>query len=127
MLRRSIERHHGVVVKHTGDGALATFPSGSQALAAAVERRGATRDLDLEGRTGIPVGEVEQRGDDIGGIAVHLAARVMAEAGPGEIVVTLTTSLSSLGGDHRFSPRGSRALKGFEQPWELCAVELNDC
>jgi class 3 adenylate cyclase len=125
-LHRSIERHHGVVVKHTGDGALATFPSGSEALAAAVELRGATRDVDLEGRTGIHVGEVEQRGDDIGGIAVHVAARVMAEAGPGEIVVTPTVSLSSLGGGHRFSRRGARTLKGFEQPWELFAVELND-
>ena len=125
-LHRSIERHHGIVVKHTGDGALATFPSGSEALAAAVELRGATRDLDLEGRTGIHVGEVEQRGEDIGGIAVHLTARVAAEAEPGEIIATLTVSLSSLGGGHKFRPRGSRTLKGFEQPWELFAVELNE-
>ncbi len=125
-LHRSIERHHGVVVKHTGDGALATFRSGSEALAAALELRGATRDLDLEGRAGIHVGEVEQRGDDIGGIAVHLAARVMAEAAPGEIIVTSTVSLSSLGGGHRFAPRGWRDLKGFDQPWELFAAEPND-
>ncbi len=125
-LHRSIERHHGVVVKHTGDGALATFPSASEALAAAVELRGATRDLDLEVRTGIHVGEVEQRGNDIGGIAVHLTARVAAEAEPGEIIVTLTVSLSSLGGGNRFSPRGSRTLKGFEQPWELYAAALNE-
>ena len=61
--------------KHTGDGALATFPSGSEAIAAAVELRNVTKDLGLEGRTGLHVGEVEQRGEDIGGIAVHLAAR----------------------------------------------------
>ena len=78
----TVQRHHGTVVKRTGDGALATFPSGSEAIAAAVELRSTTRDLGLEDRTGIHVGEIEQRDDDIGGIAVHLAARVMARRVP---------------------------------------------
>ncbi len=66
--RSEVQRHHGTVVKHTGDGALATFASGSEAIAAAIDLRSTTRDLGLAGRTGIHVGEVERRGDDIGGI-----------------------------------------------------------
>lgn len=115
---------HGTVVKRTGDGALATFPSGSEAIAAAVELRSMTRDLGLEGRTGVHVGEVEAR-DDIGGIAVHLAARVMGEAGPGEIVVTSTVADSSTGGAFSFTDRGVRSLKGFAQPRHLLAVDLD--
>lgn len=122
-LHRTIQRHHGVVVKHTGDGALATFPSGSEAIAAAVELRSATRDHGMEGRAGIHVGEVEQRGDDIGGIAVNLAARVMGEAGPGEIVVTSTVEQASLGGRFEFDDLGTRPLKGIDRPWHLYTVE----
>ena len=123
---RTVERHHGTVVKHTGDGALATFPSGSEAIAAAVELRNVTKDLGLEGRTGLHVGEVEQRGEDIGGIAVHLAARVMGRATPGEILATLTVAHTSLGGRHRFVERGEHELKGIDQPWELLAVEPHE-
>lgn len=124
-LRRTIERHHGTVVKHTGDGALATFPSGSDAVAAAVELRNATGDLGLEGRTGIHIGEVERRGDDIGGIAVNLAARVMGEANPGDVVVTSTVEQSTIGARFRFDDLGPRALKGIDRPWNLYAVDLS--
>ena len=124
-LQRTIQRHHGTVVKHTGDGALATFPSGSEAITAAIELRNTTRDLGLEGRTGIHVGEVEQRGDDIGGIAVHLAARIMAEADPGEILVSWSVDASTLGGRYRYRDLGSHGLKGLEQPIHLFAVELD--
>jgi class 3 adenylate cyclase len=124
-LQRTIQRHHGTVIKHTGDGALATFPSGSEAIGAAVELRNTTRDLGLEGRTGIHVGEVEQRGGDIGGIAVHLAARVMGQAEPGSILVTPTVVQSSLGSRHDFTTRGRHELKGIDLPWELFAVELH--
>lgn len=123
---RTVERHHGTMVKHTGDGALATFPSGSEAVAAAVELRNVTKDLGLEGRTGLHVGEVEQRDDDIGGIAVHLAARVMGQARPGEILTTLAVAHTSLGGRHGFVERGEHELKGIDQPWELLAVEPRD-
>ncbi len=121
----TVQRHHGSVVKRTGDGALATFPSGSEAIAAAVELRNTTRDLGLEGRTGVHVGEVEVRGDDIGGIAVHLAARVMGEAGPGEIILTSTVADSSTGGAFSFTDRGVHTLKGLEQPRHLFAVDLD--
>jgi class 3 adenylate cyclase len=122
-LQRTIQRHHGTVIKHTGDGALATFPSGSEALAAAVELRNTTRDLGLEGRTGIHVGEVEQRGDDIGGVAVNLAARVMGEAGPGEVIVSAAVAYTTTGGRFRFEDLGLRTLKGIEEPWQLFIID----
>lgn len=124
-LQRTVQRHHGRVVKHTGDGALATFPSGTEAVAAAIDLRTSTLDIGLEGRTGIHVGEIEHRDDDIGGIAVHLAARVMGEAAPGDIVVTSTVVESSTGGSHRFSERGSPTLKGIDRPWQVFAVDLD--
>jgi len=122
-LHRTIQRHHGLVIKHTGDGALATFPSGSEAIAAAVELRSTTRDLGMEARTGIHVGEVEQRGADIGGIAVNLAARVMGEAGPGDIVVTSTVEQAGFGGRFEFVDLGTRSLKGIDRPWRLYTID----
>ena len=121
-LRRTIERHHGTVIKTTGDGALATFPSGSEAVAAAAALRNAANDLGLEGRTGIHVGEVEQRGDDIGGIAVNLTARVMGQAQPGEIVVTSSLEQATVGTRFQFDDLGIRPLKGIDRPWQLFAV-----
>jgi class 3 adenylate cyclase len=123
LVARTIERHHGTLVKPTGDGVLATFPSGSQALRAATELRSTTDELGLNGRTGIHVGEVERRGDDIGGIAVHLTARVMGEASPGEIVVSSALAQTTVGGAFRFRNLGARPLKGIDQTWQLFAVE----
>ena len=124
-LQRVVQRHHGTVVKHTGDGALAILASGTEAVAAAIDLHGGTRDLGLEARTGIHVGEVEHRDDDIGGIAVHLAARTMGQAQPGEIMVTSSVVDTSIGGVHRFTERGPRDLKGVEQQWRLFAVDPN--
>jgi class 3 adenylate cyclase len=122
-LQRTIQRHHGTVVKHTGDGALATFPSGTEAGAAGVEVRNTTRDLGLEGRTGIHLGEVERRHDDISGIAVNLAARIMGEAGPGEIVVSSSVEQTTVGGQFHFDDQGIRTLRGIDRPWQLVTVE----
>ena len=122
MVARTVDRHHGTLVKRTGDGALATFPSGSQAIDAAIELGRATQDLGLDGRTGIHVGEVEQRNGDIGGIAVHLASRVMGEADPGQIVVTSAVEQVTIGTRFRFDDLGPRRLKGIERPWNLFSV-----
>ena len=125
-LQRVVQRHHGTVVKHTGDGALAILASGTEAVAAAIDLHSCTRDLGLaRARSGIHVGEVEHRNDDIGGIAVHLAARAMGQAQPGEIMVTSSVVDTSIGGVHRFTNRGPRDLKGVEQQWQLFAVDPN--
>lgn len=122
LLRRSVERHRGTVVKHTGDGGLATFNSTTTALQAANDLQNIARELGLQARTGLHAGEVEVRGTDIGGIAVHLAARVMDHAGPDEIVVSSTVVDSSLGSAFSFVPLGSKALKGLDGEWELFAI-----
>jgi len=125
-LQRTIQRHHGTVVKQTGDGALATFRSGSEAVAAALDLRHTTRELGLDGRTGVHLGEIERRDDDISGIAVNLAARIMGEAAPGEIIVSSSVEQTTVGGRFHFHECGSRTLKGIERPWTLFAVDLRD-
>lgn len=124
LLRRSVDRHRGSVVKTTGDGALATFTSTTMALQAASDLHDIARELGLQARTGVHVGEVEVRGSDIGGIAVHLAARVMDQAGPDEIVVSSTAVDSSLGSGFGFDPRGPHPLKGIDGEWDLYALAL---
>lgn len=98
LLSRSVERHRGTVVKHSGNGALATFTSTTMALQAASDLLNIARELGLQARTGLHVGEVEIRGKDIGGIAVHLAARVMSQAGPDEVVASSAAVDSSSAG-----------------------------
>ncbi len=106
-------------MKHTGDGALATFSTASRALSAAVALRSGTQALDLEGRIGIHVGEIEMRGDDVGGIAVHLAARVMSQARPGQILASSAVAQTTIGGAHPLESVGKFELKGIDRPWEL--------
>src|SRR4030095_15522121 len=84
-VRRQLTRFRGREVKTTGDGFLATFDGPAKAIRAADAIRGSLAELGLEVRVGRHTGEVELLGDDIGGIAVHIAARVMAAAGAGEI------------------------------------------
>jgi class 3 adenylate cyclase len=85
-----VERHRGRVVKSTGDGCLAVFDGPQAAVAAALAVRETCAELGLRLRLGIHAGEAEHRGDDLAGISVHIAARVMAEAEPGQILVTRT-------------------------------------
>ncbi|MEM7285780.1 MAG: adenylate/guanylate cyclase domain-containing protein [Actinomycetota bacterium] len=119
LVRRSVERHAGSVIKHTGDGALATFDSATAGLRCASDLRGITRELGLLGRTGLHVGEVELRGTDIGGIAVHLASRVMDQAADDSIAVSSTVVAASMGNGFGFDPLGSRTLKGIDGEWDL--------
>jgi class 3 adenylate cyclase len=121
--RQTVGRHGGTVVKTTGDGVLATFDNASRALECASALRAALQDLGLAVRMGIHAGEVEGRGDDVAGIAVHLAARVMAEAGPDEILVSASVPIVSAGGAFRFEPVGARALKGLPGEWELFRLQ----
>ena len=117
-----VGRHGGSVVKHLGDGTLATFRTGMHAVGAAASIRRELVDLQLDAYFGVHVGEVEVRGDDIGGIAVHLAARAMSAAEPGQILLTSTALQSIEGGRRRFVTVGVRELKGLDQPRELFAL-----
>jgi class 3 adenylate cyclase len=120
--RRLVEQWGGRVVKTTGDGLLATFEGPGRAIGCAAALREQLGDVDLRIRAGLHAGEVEVRGDDIGGIAVHIAARILAEAGPGEILVSRTVRDLVAGSDRGLADRGTRRLKGVDGDWQLFAV-----
>ena len=120
--RRLVEQWGGRVVKTTGDGLLATFDGPGRAIGCAAALRDQLDDIDLQIRAGLHAGEVELRGDDVGGIAVHLAARIMAEADPGEVLVSRTVRDLVAGSDRALADRGTRQLKGVEGAWQLFAV-----
>ena len=119
---RLVEQWGGRVVKSTGDGLLATFDGPGRAIAGAVALRDQLADIDVQIRAGLHAGEVELRGDDVGGIAVHIAARIMAEAGPGEVVVSRTVRDLVAGSDRQLEDRGTHQLKGVAGDWQLFAV-----
>jgi class 3 adenylate cyclase len=121
--RRQIERFGGRFVKSTGDGILVTFDSPAQAIRGSLAVREALRGLDLPIRIGIHTGEVELRGEDIGGITVHVGARVLGCAGSGEIVVSRTVTDLVAGSRFEFADLGERELKGVPGRWKLFAVE----
>jgi class 3 adenylate cyclase len=123
-VRQQLARFRGREVKTTGDGFLATFDGPARAIRAGDAIRARLRDLGLEVRVGLHTGEVELLGDDIGGIAVHIAARVMAAAGAGEIVCSRTVKDLVAGSGFAFEDRGARSLKGVPDAWQLYAVEL---
>jgi class 3 adenylate cyclase len=120
--RRHVEGSGGRFVKGTGDGVLATFDGPGRAIRTAQAIREDLRAIGVEIRAGLHIGEVEARGEDVGGIAVHIAARVIAEASPGEILVSRTVRDLVTGSDVRFVERGSHALRGVEGSWELFGV-----
>jgi class 3 adenylate cyclase len=113
----------GEVVKTTGDGLLATFDGPGRALRCAIELIPALHRHNLAIRSGVHFGEIERRsGGDVGGIGVHIAARTMALAGPGEIVCTRTVKELALGAGIDFDDRGTHTLKGVPDEWQLFAV-----
>lgn len=119
LARAQLERHHGRLVKTTGDGLLATFDGPARAIRCA----SALRDvLPVPIRAGLHTGEVELRGDDVGGIAVHIGARVAAVAGAGEVLVSRTVKDLVAGSGIAFVDRGSHKLKGVADDWQLYAV-----
>lgn len=121
-IRETVQRHHGRLLKLTGDGVLATFDSPGRAIKAACALAPAMRTLGLDIRAGVHTGEVEVMARDIGGISVHTAARVMAVAAPGEVVVSRTVVDLVAGSAIEFEPRGSHRLKGIPGEWEIFAV-----
>lgn len=121
---RQLARFGGQLIKGTGDGALAIFPSPARAIRCALAIREASRGLGLELRAGIHTGEVERRGDDLGGIAVHLAARVAASAQPNEVLISRTVADLVAGSDLHLTDRGEYALKGIPDARRLYAAEI---
>lgn len=107
-----VDRQRGRVIATTGDGILAVFDGAERAVRAAIAIRGRTRGLGLEIRAGIHTGEVESRTDGVRGVAVHVAARVMAIAGAGEVLVSSTTHDLLDGTALAFENRGRHRLKG---------------
>ncbi len=114
---RLIEEAGGTLIEFTGDGFFAWFDSPSRALACARGHRDAVRALGLDLRAGVHTGEVEQRGRRVSGIAVNIAARVMALADDGEIRVSSVTAEVLRTSDHHFEPKGESTLKGVPGRW----------
>jgi pimeloyl-ACP methyl ester carboxylesterase len=123
-VRRQLGRFRGREVKTTGDGFLATFDGPARAIRAADAIRDELTDLGLAVRIGLHTGECELLGDDIGGIAVHIAARVMARAERGEILCSRTVKDLVAGASFAFAERGTHRLKGVPERWQLYAVQL---
>jgi class 3 adenylate cyclase len=122
LARRRIGENGGRLVKTTGDGVLATFDGPARAIRCATAMRDGSAPLGLSIRAGIHTGEVEVRHSDVGGVAVHIGARVSALAGPGEILVSRTVKDLVVGSGLGFSDRGSHRLKGLPDEWQVYAV-----
>jgi class 3 adenylate cyclase len=120
--RELVGQLQGQLVKSTGDGILALFDRPGRAIRCATALRDRLRGSGVEIRAGVHTGEVQLRGEDVGGIGVHFAARVMAAAGPGEVLVSGTVHDLVAGSDYVLEDRGAHALKGIDGTWRLFAV-----
>jgi class 3 adenylate cyclase len=120
--RSCVARRGGAVIKTTGDGVLATFPSSHEAICAAQELRSSLVEERLSVRIAIHVGDIDRRGDDISGVGVAIGARVLNAAGPGEILASSTAVQAATGAPHEFEPRGEHELKGVSGRWQLFAL-----
>lgn len=122
MVCRQLSRFRGREIKRTGDGFVATFDGPARAIECASAIRDGAHGLDLEVRAGLHTGEIEFDGDDIGGIAVNVSARIQAKAEPSEVLVSRTVKDLVAGSLFHFENRGSHTLKGVPDTWELFAV-----
>jgi class 3 adenylate cyclase len=123
-VRTQIERFRGREVKTVGDGFVATFDSPGRAIECALAIRDALGALDIDMRAGIHTGEIEVRDSDVAGMAVHIAARVSALAGSGEVLVSSTVKDLVIGSNIEFAERGEHELKGVPGTWRLFAVAV---
>jgi class 3 adenylate cyclase len=122
LLEAEVERFRGRMVKSTGDGVLATFDGPGRAIRCACAIRDSVRSLDIDVRAGLHTGEIEIRGDDVAGVAVHIGARVSALAGAGEVLVSSTVKDLVAGSGIDFDDHGEHQLKGVPGSWKLYAV-----
>ena len=117
-----VGKHRGNLVKSTGDGVVATFDGPGRAVRCALAFGSAAKQIGLPVRAGLHTGEIEIRGKDIGGIAVHAAARVMSQSGSDEVLVSRVVTDLVAGAGLKFAERGSFELKGLPGKWDLFAA-----
>jgi len=122
LAQKTIGRHRGNLVKNTGDGVLATFDRPGRAVRCALAFGSAARRIGLPLRAGVHTGEIEIRGNDIGGIAVHAAARVMSHSGADEVLVSRVVTDLVAGTGLKFGERGTFERKGLPGHWDLFAA-----
>ena len=122
VVRAQLTRFRGREVNTSGDGFLAMFDGPQRAIRCAMAIRDAVQALGIEVRAGLHTGECEVRGDDIGGIAVHIGARVCALAGPNDVLVSSTLRDLVIGSGLEFEARGAHQLKGVPGEWRISAV-----
>ena len=122
LTKRALDRFRGNLINTTGDGIQATFDGPARAIRCASAIAESVRGIGLEIRAGLHTGEVDTRGDQLAGIAVHMAARVSSLAGPGEVLVSSTVKDLVAGSGISFTDHGSHALKGVPGEWHLFAV-----
>jgi class 3 adenylate cyclase len=123
LVRKEVERHRGRFIKSLGDGMLATFDGPSRAISSALAIRDGVRKLDVDIRAGLHTGECELLADDdIGGLAVHIAARISSLAATGEVLVSSTVRDLIVGSGQALTDRGEHELRGVPGPWRIFAV-----
>ncbi len=120
---RELDSHGGRLVKTTGDGILATFDGPARAICCARSMVARAEGLGVRLRAGVHTGEIEQRGEDVAGIAVHIASRVEGLAEPGEVATTGTVTDLVVGSGLRFRDAGPHALKGVPGEWRISVLE----
>jgi class 3 adenylate cyclase len=123
LIRRQLVRYHGNELDTAGDGYFARFDGPEPAIRCACAITDVVKDLGLEVRAGLHAGECDLMGGKVGGIAVHIGARVAKEAGPGEVLVSSTVKDLVAGSGIAFRERGTAELKGVPGEWHLFGVE----
>jgi class 3 adenylate cyclase len=122
LFRRALDRHRGREVKRTGDGFLATFDGPARAIRCAADVTDSIGSIGIQVRAGLHTGELEVMDGDLGGLAVHIAARVMDQAGPNEVLVSSTVKDLVVGSGIEFEERGEHELRGVPGEWRLFSV-----
>jgi class 3 adenylate cyclase len=122
VVRRELDRFRGREIDTAGDGFFATFDGPARAIRCAVAIRRGVEPIGLRIRAGLHSGEVEIRQNDVTGLAVHIGARVMSAAAPGEVLVSSTVKDLVAGASIEFEDRGGQTLKGVPGEWRLFAV-----
>jgi len=120
--REHVERYRGEIVKHTGDGILATFDGPARAVTCGIRLTDELQRSGIGIRTGLHTGEIERHGDEVAGIAVHIAQRVMTHAPDNRVAVSGTVKDLVTGSGFSFEPLGSHELKGVPGEWVLHQV-----